>query len=101
PQRQQAANAKYEGGDGDFHATERTPTGFAEAPSSKLQAPDKSQAPNLNRKFSVLNTVPNRRGFPIQRPFRTSTVGVWNLELLWCLELGTWSFSRTWSLFST
>ena len=51
--------------------------------SSKLQRSSKSQAPI-------------RRGQPQKtctRPRCHRSFGIWNLELLWCLELGAWSFA--------
>src|SRR6185503_15638477 len=52
--------------------------GLEKAPSSKLQDPEKHQAPSSN---------PNARAF-----------GVWNLELLWILELGAWCLFGIWNL---
>ena len=55
------------------------------APSSKLQAPEKHQASNSNRRLptgaAVLEDTASRRLF-----------GAWNLELPWSLEFGAWSF---------
>jgi hypothetical protein len=52
-------------------------------PNTKIQAPEKHQAPSFN---GCLLKVSQRRcarvGF-----------GSWNLELLWSLDLGVWSFS--------
>src|ERR1041384_1725455 len=50
-------------------------TGGKKALSSKLQAPEKFQAPN-SKKASV----------------RRLAFGAWNLVLLWCLVLGAWCF---------
>jgi hypothetical protein len=46
--------------------------GFKEAPNSKLQTPEKLQAPSTN--------------------CRMYQFGAWLLVLLWMLELGIWSF---------
>jgi hypothetical protein len=43
-----------------------------EAPNSKIQDPEKSQAPSTNR---------------VARQF-----GTWSLVLLWSLDVGAWSF---------
>ena len=61
-----------------------------EAPNSKLQAPEKSQAPNLRpgtKKYGV-----RRLRLPGRRDSRPVNLRIWNLELLWSLELGAWSF---------
>src|SRR5437870_12748732 len=49
---------------------------LGKAPNPKFQTPNKSQTPKFR-------TVYQRR---------SSEFGVWELELLWCFELGSWSF---------
>src|SRR5882724_2121659 len=51
----------------------------SEAPSTKLQAPRKHQAPSTKQQVAIA----------------IRTFGAWNLELLWSLELGAWSFINT------
>src|SRR6266478_3199440 len=51
----------------------------SEAPSTKLQAPKKHQAPSTKQQIEIA----------------IRTFEVWNLELLWSLELGAWSFIST------
>jgi hypothetical protein len=55
------------------------------APSANIQDPRKHQAPSskLQRSIKHQTLIPNLRAFEI---------GLWNLELLWCLDVGAWSF---------
>src|ERR1043166_4029887 len=72
----------------------------AAAPNPKLQAPEKSPAPNLKQASWAPTKRPKSAAMSNQR-FGMREFGVWRLELFWCLELGAWSFSGAWSLFST
>src|SRR6185503_19958730 len=53
----------------------------AEAPKTKLQAPEKHQTPNTRHNQNA------------QMPLE-----VWSLELLWCVDLGFWCFISRFSV---
>src|SRR6185369_8361327 len=60
---------------------------LAQAPTSKHQAPKKS------RKRNTKHQAPNTKESPSSK-LRTAAprfeLGIWSLELFWCLELGVW-----------
>jgi hypothetical protein len=51
-------------------------SGEAEIPNTNIQAPEKYQGPS------------SKKG-------RRFLLGFWSLDLLWCLEIGIWSFHHT------
>src|SRR5882724_3666057 len=77
-----------------------------QAPSSKLQAPEKLQEPSSNTTGTGRAPLRYRAGkfvgdwssepdvlvAPGRMRFVCSRIGGWELELLWSLELGLWSF---------
>src|SRR6266511_2882485 len=57
----------------------------------------KHQTPEKSRNRNTKNQAPNTKEIPsskLQTAARASSLelGAWSLELLWCLELGIWSF---------
>jgi putative heme-binding domain-containing protein len=65
---------------------------WREVPSSKLQAPEKLQIPNLKTSISrrVMRPAPTRDALTVKRASHAS-FGVWSLEFGIFLELGVWS----------
>jgi hypothetical protein len=63
------------------------------APNSNIQAPEKFQASNSNDPMRTMNDwkIFRQPGLQI---FQASVIDVWNLELLWSLELGAWRFFK-------
>jgi len=60
-------------------------------PNTKLQRSSKHQVPNVSSEITKLVACvsPDRR---------LSLIGAWDLNILWSLELGIWSFSCAWFL---
>jgi hypothetical protein len=73
--------------------TDRSALPIGKAPSSKHQAPEKSQTPNPNAArgaglaTSQAPVTANRSDAA-----RKGCFGAWCLEFLWSLELGAWNF---------
>ena len=68
---------------------------FLEAPNLKHQAPEKSQTPNPESRSVNGLSVAVESPFASQRSTLRSLrrLGAWNLEFLWSLEFGVWSFA--------
>src|SRR5690242_18124582 len=62
------------------------------APNTKLQAPEKFQTSNSKHPSSGYDRMP-RFEHLAGNAKEMSPFGVWDLELLWSLDLGTWIFN--------
>jgi hypothetical protein len=66
-------------------------------PSSKLQAPEKLQAPSSKTALSrCIRSVGGDRGFAGGQTCIATGIGIWSLGFLWSLVFGAWSFAN-WS----